>query len=67
MFAEEGTQLHLIQLSEDSHRMMAKSNKLLDNVSSMTKEEIKLGDDITHYVPNRPDADLPAEKSGERP
>lgn len=61
MFAEEGTQLHLMQLSQDSHRMMEKSNKLLDNVSSMTKEEIALGADLTHYVPNRPDTDV-AEK-----
>lgn len=66
MFAEEGTQLHLIQLSQDSHRMMEKSNKLLDNVSSMTKQEIKLGADVTHYIPNRPDTDI-AEKSTERP
>jgi len=66
MFAEEGTQLHLIQLSQDSHRMMEKSNKLLDNVSSMTKQEIKLGADVTHYIPNRPDTDI-AQKSTERP
>jgi hypothetical protein len=46
--------------------MMEKSNKLLDNVSSMTKQEIKLGADVTHYIPNRPDTDI-AQKSTERP
>jgi MFS superfamily sulfate permease-like transporter len=66
MFGEEGTKLHLVQLSQDSHRMMEKSNKLLDNVSSMSKEEVHLGADITHYVPNRPGTDAP-EKSDGRP
>ena len=67
MFAEEGTKLHLIQLSQDSHRMMEKSNKLLDNVSSMSKEEIQLGADVTHYVPNRPGSGEVSEQPAKRP
>ena len=48
--------MHLIQLSKDSHRMMGKSSALMQDVSTVTLEEITVSADtanmVANYVPN---------------
>lgn len=61
MFKKEGSELHLLELSRDSHRLMDKSKALLEDVSTLKLEEIVLSPEVasmvTNYTPNRPHED----------
>ena len=52
MFKDEGSELHLFQLSLDSHRMMSKSAKLLEDVQGFHSEEVNLQRGLD-WVPNK--------------
>ena len=52
LFKDEGSELHLFQLSLDSHRMMSKSSKLLVDVQGFHSEEVNLQRGLD-WVPNK--------------
>eukprot|EP01047_Picozoa_sp_COSAG01_P022029 COSAG01_NODE_1297_length_10848_cov_60.004279_3_plen_333_part_00 len=66
MFKGEGSELHLFQLSRDSHRMMIKSSKLLQDVHGFHSEEVNLQRGLD-WVPNKDLADQTITDAKKRP
>jgi|EP01046_Picozoa_sp_COSAG06_P039211 hypothetical protein len=62
MFKEEGSILHLFELSSDSHKMMTKSGGLLEDVETLKKAEVVLQPGKVHY-PNMPEKEAPAKET----
>ena len=66
MFKEQGSELHLFQLSRDSHRMMSKSSKLLEDVQGFHSDEVNLQRGLD-WVPNKSFADHTITDDNKRP
>ena len=66
MFKGEGSELHLFQLSHDSHHMMTKSSKLLQDVQGFHSDEVNLQRGLD-WVPNKSFADHTITDDKKRP